>query len=633
MTAALTHRGPDGSESWRDGPVGFGNLHLATNQSSSDRKRDLQRQALIERRGPLVITADSRLDNRAELLSKLGLDADPVGRPQSDAALILCAYERWGEDCPTRLLGDFAFAIWDSQRGHVFCARDHFGLKPLYYFHSEASFGFATEIKALLALPFVRRSPNPVRIVDYLMQMHEDANMTFYEGIQRLPPAHTLVVGPENRLRVSRYWQLDRQREIVCGSDVEYAETFRELFRESVRCRTRDAFPLGSMLSGGFDSSSITCMAKPSLATDQALLKTFSLTFDALPESDERRFIEAVVETGGIEPHYVAGDQIDPLQALDRMLWHLDEPFMTPNLFLYWELYRRAEQAGVSVILDGLLGDNVVSHGTRYFAELAVKGRWFELARQFRATALALGESRRKVYPYLLRDFVLKPLVAETGERALTALSNPVLPRYPQSRFVNKDFAREIRWMQRARTFDQDTVRTPFVAKAEHIMDVQSGAFPHVSEVVDKAGAAFSLSVRLPFVDKRLIEYCVAVPAHQKLKDGRTRAYAWRGLHEDLPERIRKRRGKRYLGGALRRGLLTLARDDATSLVMERLPIAAPYVDVKAIQDAFQKMLTQNAGESTLSTLTAIWPAMILTRWLERERDSQCAQNGIEAGQ
>ena len=629
MIGALKHRGPDGKQSWHTGPVGLGNLHCAT----GDHEHDLQDRALIERRGPLVITAAARLDNRAELLAALALDGQPARRPPSDAKIILRAYERWGEECPTRLLGDFAFAVWDSQRGLLFCARDHLGLKPLFYVHSRNCFAFATETKALLVLPFVARILNKTRIADYLMQMHEDVESSFYEGIQRLPPASTLAIGLKNRPQKTKYWRLHPQRESSFASDAEYGEQFRALFLEAVKCRTRDASPLGSMLSGGFDSSSITCLAKLVLAeTDQARLKTFSLTFDELPESDERRFIEAVVETGGIEPHYVAGDQIDPLQGLDQMLWHLDEPFITPNLFLYWELYRSAERAGARVMLDGFFGDNAVSHGTRYFVELAVKGRWLELARQFRAIARALGESRSRVYPYLLRDHVLRPLVGEATELALTTVCNPVLPRFPQSRFVNRDFAREVRWMERARTFGQDTDRTPVTAKAEHMMDVQSGNLPHAAEVLDKAGAAFSLSVRLPFADRRLLEYCLTVPASQKLKDGWTRAYARRGLHDDLPEKIRQRYGKRYLGGALHRGLLTLARDDATSLVMERLPIAEPYVDVKATQTAFQKLLATSADENSLNTLAAIWPAMILTRWLERERDSQCAGNGTAAG-
>jgi asparagine synthase (glutamine-hydrolysing) len=367
-------------------------------------------------------------------------------------------------------------------------------------------------------------------------------------------------------------------------------------------------------------------MAKLALEGTARKLKTFSLTFDDIPQSNERRYIEAVVRTGGMEPHYVAGDRVDPLRSLDKMLRHLDEPFFTPNLFLYWELYQQAERADVRVMLDGFWGDNVVSHGTRYVTELAAKGRWLELARQFRSIARALGESRRIAYPYLFREFILKPLVLERAQRALTAVINPVLPAYPQSRFVNREFAREIGWMQRARAFGQAAPRTSSTAKAEHLSDVQSGAFSHVAEVLNKAAAAFSLTVRLPFADRRLVEYCVAVPATQKLKDGWTRVFARRGLHEDLPEEIRTRYGKRYLGEVLRHGLLTLARDDATSLIMERLPIAASYVDVKATQEAFRKLLGKNTAKDS-ATVAAIWPAMVLTRWLEIERDSATGAN------
>jgi len=570
--------------------------------------------------GPLIVTADVRLDNRDELLAALGWPRPSVNIP--DARILLGCYERWGTDCSGHLLGDFAFSIWDPRQQIVFCARDHLGIRPFYYMALDGLFAFASEIKALLTLPWVPHTLNTTRVIDYLMQMGEDPEATFYADILRLPPAHSLTVDADGRMRKTRYWMLDELREIRYESDAQYSDTFRELFHDAVKCRLRDAHPIASMLSGGFDSSSITCVARDELATssDQHL-KTFSLVFDDIPVSNERRYIEAVLDEGSLEPYYVRGDRIPPLRDLDEMLGHLDEPFITPNLFLYWELYRQAQGAGVRTMLDGFMGDNVVSHGRRYLTELAAAGRWRQLAREVRAENRARSISSWQTYAYLLSQYVALPLLLEPLTRAWASLTSPPLPATPQSRYVNAGFAAEIDWIEKARAFGKDLPRTPKSARAEHLQDLRSGCYSHVYEVIAKASSAFNLSVRLPFTDRRLVEYCLAVPARQKYRNGRTRVYARRGLHNDLPEMIRRRYSKRYLGEVLRRGVLDLDRDEVRSLVMGRLPIAAEFVNVEAVQEAFQN-LGDNSGQGAMAFVSCVWPALILTRWLERNEEN-----------
>ncbi len=190
----------------------------------------------------------------------------PAPSDVTDAELILRAYKRWGERSPEHLLGDFAFAIRDAHRDVLFCARDHFGVKPFYYHHAPGRlFCFASEIKGLLALAEVPRRLNETRVADYLVPLLEDKVITFYEEIVRLPPAHRMTVSRDG-VRIEEYWALDPTREIRMKSGEEYAEAFREIFTEAVHCRLRSAFPVGSMLSGGLDSSSIVCVARKLIA-------------------------------------------------------------------------------------------------------------------------------------------------------------------------------------------------------------------------------------------------------------------------------------------------------------------------------------------------------------------------------
>jgi asparagine synthase (glutamine-hydrolysing) len=183
MVARLAHRGPDGKGVWSEGCVGMGLGMLWTTPESLHEKLPLMNQ-----RGDLVITADARIDNRAELIAKLNLTDSPPG-DITDSELILASYERWGERCTDKLLGDFSFAIWDGREHALFCARDHFGVKPFYYYYlSERIFAFASEIKALLCLKEVPRQLNEVRVADYLVSMFDDKAITFYQDILRLPP-------------------------------------------------------------------------------------------------------------------------------------------------------------------------------------------------------------------------------------------------------------------------------------------------------------------------------------------------------------------------------------------------------------------------------------------------------------
>ena len=617
MTQVLAHRGPDESAVWTDGCVGLGHCMMRTTAEPL-----CERQPLVSDDNQLALVADARIDNRDELIGKLGWRGRPATEV-SDSALILGAYERWGERCVEHLLGDFAFALWDGRSKRLFCARDHLGLKPFYYVRSGGAFAVASEIKGLFALPWVSRRLNETRIADYLMHMMEDKESTFYEGILRLPPAHTLTVTLDGA-QLRRYWALDPNREVRYSSDDDYAEAYRELFTESVRSRIRNASPLGSFLSGGLDSSSVTSVARALKAGKaEHSLDTFSLIFDELPQCDERPYIEAVLEQGGMTPHYIHGDQVHPLNNMDKMLWHVDEPFFTPNLFLYWELYSAVQAQGVRVVLDGFLGDNVVSHGSRYIMELAATGHWLKLAREMYTTASMLG-GRKKHLKQLFQDFVLAPLVMEPLQRSWGALTRRELPAYANSRFINREFTRHTGWMERAREYKAEAPRTPYSARQEHFEELTSGMFPGALEIINKAAAAFGMTPHLPFTDRRLMEFCLAVPVTQKYHKGWTRVIARRGMREYLPEKIRKRYGKTYLGQAFYRSLFVLGREEMDSLVYDRLPIAASYVDVKALQQGYRQILQdqeQSQRQGDQDSSLAIWYAVILTRWLELEKD------------
>jgi len=206
-----------------------------------------------------------------------------------------------GEHCPEHLIGSFAFVIWDADEETAFCARDRFGVKPLYVYSGDDAFAVASEMKALLALPFVSPAVDEVNIGDFLEGTFHDKERTFYQSLRRLPPAHATTVRGDDT-EEWQYWDLDPTRTISLESDAAYERRFRELFEQAVDCRLRSSGTVGTSLSGGLDSSSITVMARE-LLPEQQSLHTFSNVYDDAPSADEREFIESV--TDGEESRHI----------------------------------------------------------------------------------------------------------------------------------------------------------------------------------------------------------------------------------------------------------------------------------------------------------------------------------------
>ncbi|MFQ5849216.1 MAG: lasso peptide isopeptide bond-forming cyclase [Candidatus Binatia bacterium] len=605
MTESIAHRGRDGSCMWNRGPIGLGHRMLWTTPESLH-----EHLPLVNKTGNFVLTADARIDNRDELMAAFGLTGHPEGGI-SDSELILSGYEQWGERCPEKLVGDFAFAIWDEHRQQLFLARDHFGVKPFYYYRSGRVFVFASEIKALFCVPEVPKRLNEVRVADYLVPMLEDETITFYRDIFRLPSAHTMTVTC-NGIKTQCYWSLDPSRQVRLRSDEEYAETFRDLFTEAVRCRLRSAFPMGSLLSGGLDSSSIVCVMQKICAQDGAgLFHTFSAIFGDVPEGDERPFINAVLAQGGVEPHYFRADRLSPLTDLDRVLWHEDEPFYAPNLFVHWGSYNVAQQQDVRVLLDGFDGDTTVSYGITYLTELARTGRWKALITE------VMGLSRNfNVSPWkVLWRRGLRPLAPKPVRQAWRALRGRNGPAWmTQNPTIHPDFARRIGLAERFKALQGERFKPARSAREDHWRRLTRGLTPFVLELADKAAMAFSIEPRYPFFDRRLVEFCLALPPEQKIHQGWTRMVLRRAMVDILPVEVQWRGDKFNFSANFNRGLLTVDRELVEEVTLNDPSVIAEYVNIAALHKTYNRCLSQPKNEDTMT----VWKAVSLALWLRR---------------
>ncbi len=621
MAQVLAHRGPDGYV-WFDGPVGLGHRMLRTTPESLHETLPYQ-----DSRDNLVITADARLDNREELISQLGFQGAGAG-DKTDSELILAAYRQWGEICPEKLLGDFAFAIWDTRQRTLFCARDHFGVRPFYYYLSPGqAFAFATEIKALFALPDVPCELNEVRVGDHLADVFADDESTFYRDILRLPPAHSMTVTPDG-VRVRRYWALDPSRELRLRSNDEYAEGFREVFTESVRSRLRSIAPVGSMLSGGLDSSSITCTALKLLVAEGRRLPTFSTVFDKVPRCDEREYINAVLALDGVDRHFISGDQTGPFREIERIHWHEDQAFYAPNFAMVWKIYGTVREKGVHVLLDGHDGDSVVSHGYKYLDELAIAGRWLTLTREVRGLAKHYGDSPMNILRAYVTHYGIKPLLAKhrslripqrmwqaLGRRAASDVDETGGKPSDWRDLLNPEFAVQTNMAERHKAWRKTLSNSARSEREGHYRVLAQPMQAFALEVHDSAAAAFSIEKRYPFWDRRVVEFCLSLPPEQKLCGGWTRMVMRRAMEDILPKKVQWRGGKMDFSPSLSYGLKTFEQHILDKIILENPSILEKYVNVSALRQAYQRFL---AGESADSTdLFNIWKCASLALWLQ----------------
>ena len=322
-TNSMTFRGPDAQEIWTDRNVGFGHAMLRTTWEAETEKQPLT----LDRK--VWLTADARIDGRAELIDELeaklrrrvriGGSENGSGpeRLPNDAELILLAYEAWGDDCIQHLIGDFAFAIWDSREHRLFCARDHFGVKPFFYAQLGNVLIFSNTLNCVRLHPAVSDRLNERFIGDFLMfDMSRDLAISVFADINRLQPAHSLTVS-DRRLDLKRYWTLPANGQVRFRRQADYVERFNELMAEATRDRLRTN-TAGIFMSGGIDSPTVAAFASELSARQGSFdLQAHTVVYDRLFKDEERYYSKLVADRLKIPIHYLGVDDYDLYDRAD----------------------------------------------------------------------------------------------------------------------------------------------------------------------------------------------------------------------------------------------------------------------------------------------------------------------------
>ncbi|HEX4470308.1 MAG TPA: lasso peptide isopeptide bond-forming cyclase [Gemmatimonadaceae bacterium] len=656
MSAALAHRGPDRSGEWSEESVALAHRLLCTTPESL-----AEAQPVVLAHEGIVAVADARIDNRDELRASLGSRAPARS---SDCDLIAAAYLRWGPECVQRLVGDFAFAVWNSRERSLFCARDPMGVRPFYYVATERLFAFGSELKAILTIPGVSATIDEEQVALFLGWSQDERSRTIFRELMRLPAGHTLLVTAD-KIKVQRYWNPESSPDVRFASDAEYVEAFRDRFSSAVAACLRGVEPVGATLSGGLDSSSIVCMSRKLRGLDAAPLQTFSVIFPSLPERelrliDERQFVETVIAGGRIEPHFVRGDETSPLRDIERMLWHLDEPHSSPNLFLHCAMFEAAHESGARVLLDGFDGDSAISHGfgrltglmraddldalevqlrdfsahhqkgtglalreyvLPHLSELARRGDYLAWFRTASRLAQRFQLSRRE----LAKDFGLRPLIPT----ALRARSRSVRPGDLTAReLLQPGLARALKRHGR-RSATAELRRPPASEREAHLHALMHPGYQVALEVADKSAAAFGVEPRYPFFDRRLIEFCVGLPEEQKFDKGWPRLLFRRAMEGILPPEIQWRSWKANLSPNFQRRFRDV---DFASRVAIGSPALARYVRTDRLRDLAERFRAPHEIGSMRAEAFTLFRTAILDEWLaqsEKKNGASLTSAGV----
>jgi len=611
MTCMLQQRGPEGTHRWHEGPVGLGHTLLATTP-----ELQFERQPFTHAETGCVITADVRLDNRDDLVAALGLHErrDRIG----DAELILRTYLEWGEDCPNRLLGDFAFAIFDPRHQALFCARDHFGMRPFYYHHAPGErFVFGSAARSILVLPHVPYRINEGRVADFLVSELEwiDYTSTFFEGVYRLPPGHRVTVSPAS-IDVAEYWKPQPGPEVGGMSDDDYAQGFLEVFTQAVDARLR-APPgtVGSMLSGGMDSGSVVAVGKDILAArGDGPLPTISAARRDDANCEETKAIKATISTMEISPKLVYLDEIP--DAVDRLMTDNEEPFDGECTMLK-AIYHAARDRGRRVVLDGAVGDTLLGEGT-YITRLIRQGQL-----QLAMAEIAAGNKYDEAGPVATAFFqhLRSAFVPEAVKEILRG------PRYRywvkgsiKSSVISADFARSVDIEGR---FERMQRIYPHGWMPDYATERCNAIWPNVTagrERYARIAAATGTEARDPFLDKRVVEYCSRLPGRFRLKNGWPKMILREIMAEKLPQEVLWTRRKPHLGWLFNEAVTKRALHNGKLDIIGLKKGLMDYVDPAALTAAWKTFREGGDAEQ-------IHTAHILAAWMRESANRPVVPN------
>jgi asparagine synthase (glutamine-hydrolysing) len=541
MTNSLGHRGPDDEGYFFDRNVGLGHRRL----SIIDIR--LGHQPMANEDETVWIVFNGQIYNYIELRQGLVAKGHTF-RTNSDTEVIIHLYEEYGENCLKKLNGMFAFLIWDAKAKRAFMARDRIGIKPFYYYYHSSCMVVASEIKALLRHPDIPAIPNWEGINDYFTFQFCLGEKTLFHGINKLLPGNFITFDPDTpgSFRVQKYWDVNYTIDTYHTEDY-FVDTLTRLLEDSVRLQLRSDVPVGAHLSGGLDSSAVTCIAASLYNNMDARIQTFTGSFKEGKDYDESPYAMAVSEYAATEYHEISPTSQDFTAILPRLIYSMDEPAAGPGIFPQYYLSKLASE-NVKVVLGGQGGDEIFGGYARYLAaylEQCLKGAIYNTNEEGKYVvtleSVVPNLSVLQQYAPMLKSFWSEGLFDSMDRRYFKLIS-----RTDQNENLFSD-----RFMSRRGTYSAfnsfnsvfGEADTPSYINKMLYFDLKA-SLPALLQVEDRTSMAVSLESRVPLLDHRIVELMASVPPTIKFKNGIMKYLFRKSIKNIVPEKILNRNDK-----------------------------------------------------------------------------------------
>lgn len=602
MNRTMIHRGPDDEGYYVSGPVGIAMRRLSIIDLESGY------QPICNEDKTLWIVFNGEIYNYPELRSELTAKGH-IFRSRSDTEVIVHLYEEMGDDCVSRLNGMFAFAIWDPVRRRVFIARDRLGIKPLFYaYEPGVGLYFGSEIKALLEAP-IPRKPDYQALYDYLSLMYVPTPATAFEAVKKLPPGHTLACGPEG-LTIRQYWDIPLTREgEEDSSDGSYEEEILHLVETAVRRQMISDVPIGALLSGGLDSTTVAAVMARKLGMP---LSTFTIGFDrkSYDESEEARLVARTLGTNHIEQTASP----DMIQSIPELLTFFDEPFADYSAIPTFLVSKLAAKH-VKVVLTGDGGDEVFAGYPTHVA--------YRVSRLFRLipgwireniitpAVMALPASMDRVsFDYKAKRFVTgADLPLEQGHYWWKVIFN----EQEKSLLCSGDFLAS-GFQDSFHAFDKHFRACSHAHPLNRLLYVDAKTFLLDDNLtkVDRMTMANSLEARVPLLDHEIVERVALIPPREKSRGLQTKRLLRRAVRGLLPPEIRRGTKKGFTPP-----LPHWIRDELKGFLTEQFS-EERLATGGILNPAYCQKVLQEHIEGKKDNNRQIWTILALVCWLEK---------------
>ncbi|MGN6264842.1 MAG: asparagine synthase (glutamine-hydrolyzing) [Ginsengibacter sp.] len=535
MAATIHHRGPDEDGIMCDGPVGFFHKRLSIIDITSGQQPMTYNGCTIVFNGEIY--------NYIELREELKIKGHSF-ETSSDTEVILHMYAEHGKSFVNLLNGMFAFIIYDRNENEIFIARDHFGIKPLYYYSDNEIIAFASEIKALLAHPSIKAESDPDNLYEYLTFQFIMGAGTMFKNIFKILPGHYTSIDLKNwEIKETKYWEPDFNIDHYHTEEYFVVE-LDKILRKTIYQQLRSDVPIGTYLSGGIDSSLVTIMAAQLLNSP---IKSFSGAFNEGPEFNELQYAHSAAKKANAELFEVFPTEQEFIDLLPKLIYHLDEPVAGPGLFPQYIVSRLASQH-VKVILGGQGGDEIFGGYTRYlvaYLEQALKGAIYETNEEdehiVSLESILPNLPSLKQYVPMMKSFLKQGAFDDMDRRYFRLIDR----MGSTAEFFEPDFLNDCRheaiFKKFSVNFNNPGTKSYFNKMTHFDM---LGSLPGLLQVEDRVSMSVSIESRVPLLDRRIVDLISRMPAGMKFKGGEMKYLLKKTIKDIMPPEIMKRKDK-----------------------------------------------------------------------------------------